>query len=999
MAVITKYLSVDVILVLASFVILSYLYMTRKFKFWKKLGVMEQSPTPFIGNIGEMMMMKKSPGQWLQDLYNWSSGLPYMGFYVFDRPFFLVRDPDLIKNILVRDSHIFQNRFVSASSDDPLGSVNLFLAKNPIWKLIRQKLTPIYTSGRLKKMFELMKEVGHDFDKHLESLGLEGEGKNIEFKEISAKFTTDMIATTAFGLRANSLNDPDAEFRKEGKRIFSSGIYRNFELTSLFFLPQLLKPLGLRFIPKDSTKFLRSVIMSTIDEREKSGCQRGDLIDLLVDLRRNQVDGPEKELFRFDGDNLVAQATVFFTGGFETSSSVLSMALGELAIHPEIQTKLRNEILEYLDRNKGQVTYDMTNAMPYLDMVVKETLRKYPPLPILDREALDDYKIPNYNLTLPKGTPVYISLYGLHYDPEYFPEPQKFIPERFTPEAKEERRNGVYLPFGDGPHVCIGLRIGLMQSKLGLINLLSKYEVSPCEETQIPMRFNPRCLITTAESGITLNIRKLFTIFFTMAYILIILLLTLIFLSYIYMKRNFSYWKKKGVTFVSPWPLFGNLFDLITSKKSAGQFFDDIYNNSSDQPYVGFFGLDKPMLVIRDPEIIKNVLVKDFNFFNDRFSAAGQNDHLGYSNLFLLKNPKWKYVRSKLTPIYTSSRLKLMFERMLIVALDFDTYLESLDLKDKGKSIELKEVCAKFTTDMIAMTGYGLRANSLNNPNAEFRKNGEKIFKPTFYRSIEWNTRTFAPHLMGLFGFTFFTKEASAFLSDALWSTIIQREQSGQKRNDLVDLLIELKNNDVNNPDKKIFGFETSSSLFAFTLYELAINPDIQSRLRNDINNALKKTNGIITYDMVTTLPYLDMIVHETLRKYPPLPFLDRIAADDYKVPGTNLIIEKGMGVFIPLTAIHSDPQYHENPDKFDPERFSEKNKESIKYSYYPFGDGPRNCIGMRLGLIQSKLGLIKVISKYEFTPCKDTLIPMEFSTKGLFSTPKTGIYLNTRKL
>lgn len=272
------------------------------------------------------------------------------------------------------------------------------------------------------------------------------------------------------------------------------------------------------------------------------------------------------------------------------------------------------------------------------------------------------------------------------------------------------------------------------------------------------------------------------------------------------MTRNFSYWKKRGVKFVSPWPLFGNLFDLLTSRKSAGQFFDDIYNNSSDQPYVGFFGLDKPMLVIRDPEIIKNVLVKDFNFFNDRFSAVGRNDKLGYSSLFVLKNPAWKYVRSKLTPIYTSSRLKLMFERMLIVALDLDNYFESLDLKGKGKSIEIKEVCAKFTTDMIAMTAYGLRANSLNNPNAEFRKNGEKIFRLTFYRSIEWNTRTFAPHLMGLLGFTFFTKDVSVFLRDTLWSTIIEREQSGQKRNDLVDLLIELKNNDVNNSDKKIFG-------------------------------------------------------------------------------------------------------------------------------------------------------------------------------------------------
>lgn len=80
-----------------------YMYMTRKFGYWKKRGVMEIPPTPFVGNFGDFLTMKRSPGQFVKDLYDRSSNVPYMGFYIFDRPFFLIRDPELIKNVLVRD--------------------------------------------------------------------------------------------------------------------------------------------------------------------------------------------------------------------------------------------------------------------------------------------------------------------------------------------------------------------------------------------------------------------------------------------------------------------------------------------------------------------------------------------------------------------------------------------------------------------------------------------------------------------------------------------------------------------------------------------------------------------------------------------------------------------------------------------------------------------------------------------------------------------------------
>lgn len=95
-------------------------------------------------------------------------------------------------------------------------------------------------------------------------------------------------------------------------------------------------------------------------------------------------------------------------------------------------------------------------TLPYLDMVVSETLRKYPPLAFLDRVCVTDYKIPNTDLVLEKGTPVYISMLGMHNDPQYFPEPDKYDPDRFSEENKQKRSHFTYFPFGEGPHNCIG---------------------------------------------------------------------------------------------------------------------------------------------------------------------------------------------------------------------------------------------------------------------------------------------------------------------------------------------------------------------------------------------------------------------------------------------------------------------------------------------------------------------------------------------------------------
>ncbi|XP_036150303.1 cytochrome P450 6k1-like isoform X1 [Monomorium pharaonis] len=510
MALITAYWGLDSIIVLTTLVVTVYLYMTRKYNYWKKRGVFELPPTPIFGNFSDIMFMKKNPGYFMKDLYDQRKGMSYIGLYLLDKPCLMVCDRELVKNILIKDFNYFADRHTSPDTKDRLGYANLFFIKNPAWKTLRAKLTPTFTSGKLKKMFELMLECGKNLDTHLNSLKLEGKGMDMEIKDLTAKFATDIVGITAYGLNVNSLNNPDAEFRKYGRMIFDFDFFRGFEFLSILFFPTLARWTGMKTFGKDATKFLRKVLWETLSERMNSGEKRNDLIDTLIELKKTYKDQDIGGGFKFEGDDLVAQAAIFFTAGYETSSTVMAFSLYELAIHSEIQNRLRREILDALHETDGKITYDMVCSLQYLDMVVSETLRMYPPLPFLDRLTVETYKMPNSDLVLEKGTPVYISMLGIHYDPEYFSDPEKYDPERFSEENKRNIPSCAYIPFGGGPRICIGARMGLLQTKLGIITILSKYEVTPCEKTLIPMVLDPKAALTMPlGGGLHLNIREL----------------------------------------------------------------------------------------------------------------------------------------------------------------------------------------------------------------------------------------------------------------------------------------------------------------------------------------------------------------------------------------------------------------------------------------------------------------------------------------------------------
>jgi cytochrome P450 family 6 len=152
-----------------------YFYFTRNFKFWQKLGIPYVKPTPFVGNLKECVLLKTTIGEQLQRIYNEHSDKPYVGIFSFDKPSLLVRDPELVKNILVKDFQAFMDRMMSfEESVDPLFANSLPILKGQLWRHIRTSLSPVFTISKIKMMFYLLDTCGKELADCLEKATADG---------------------------------------------------------------------------------------------------------------------------------------------------------------------------------------------------------------------------------------------------------------------------------------------------------------------------------------------------------------------------------------------------------------------------------------------------------------------------------------------------------------------------------------------------------------------------------------------------------------------------------------------------------------------------------------------------------------------------------------------------------------------------------------------------------------------------------------------------------
>ncbi|XP_066259573.1 probable cytochrome P450 6a13 [Euwallacea similis] len=511
----------DIITLTISIVVtlVSLIYALSKWKhgYWKRKGVTQLEPEFFFGNSRGVLSGNMSIAEAALGYYRKlrKQQVKYGGVYMSYTPNFVPVDPEIIKDIMQKNFDHFNAHFPPTMVTSIFGKSLFHIGGDP-WRKTRKQLSPTFTSGKMKMMFETLLEKTFVLERLIDEYS--NLDAPVNMKDVLVRFTSDVVGSCGFGIDCNAMKDPESQFLKQGSFILSAPEKKSS------FLYMLKRAFGGRAIRKDlkpAENFFKNMVQQTIDYREKNNIYRKDFMHLMIQLKNRGLVSDDEQIFNkgdklskvnakdvYNLDDITAQCLIFFIAGFDTSATTMSFAILELAQYPEMQQKIRDEVNEVLERHNGKMTYEAMMELTYTEQVIDETLRKYPPLANIPRVCTKDYTIPGTDIVVEKGTFTSIPAWGLHLDPEYFPEPEKFDPERFSPENKKKIKDFTYIPFGEGPRMCLGLRFGMMQTKAGLVSLLRNYNFSLNKKTPLPIKTQRDTVITTVAGGIWVDITR-----------------------------------------------------------------------------------------------------------------------------------------------------------------------------------------------------------------------------------------------------------------------------------------------------------------------------------------------------------------------------------------------------------------------------------------------------------------------------------------------------------
>ncbi|VVC98071.1 unnamed protein product [Leptidea sinapis] len=724
---------------------------------------------------------------------------------------------------------------------------------------MRQSVTPLFSALKMKKMFYLVEECTTVLEKVIEK---EITQPVTEVKQMMAGFTIDTIGSCIFGVSADALENNTNVFRRLGKTIFETSNFMTYKLIGRSMWPAIFYGLGFTVYTNELLNFFHVLLDKVFKQRQYIESGRNDFVDLLITLKRKKClhgdsitdkNGESRKIVKEITDELLyAQCVAFFSAGFETSSSTLSHTLYELAKNPEAQEKAIAEVDDYFTKNE-RLTYECVQETPYISACFNETMRLYPVLGVLTREVVEDYKLPSGEI-LDKGVRIHIPVYSIHRNPDYFPDPECYRPERFVGDGKDNIKRFSYMPFGEGPRQCL---------------------------------------------------------------------------------------------------------------------VDEICKKFRNEPYFGSYFGTEPALIVQDPEYIRLVLVKDFFYFNSREIGKYADREVTTRGIFFAHGDDWKILRQNLTPLFSISKMKKMFYLIEKCTCVLEKVLEKEYLEPVT---EIAKVMAGYTIDCTSSCMFGVKADAMKSESEKniFHEIGESIFSTSYNRAYKLIIRSIWPELFYGLNLKVFPDKIPKFFEGLLKNVFEQRQFRESGRNDFIDLLLTLKQNQFihgngivnmhgeskNNlkrvDDDLLYaqcigffagGYETSSMTLSRTLYELAKNPDAQEKAIAEVDRYFRKYDKL-SYECVQETPYLAACFHETMRLYPVLGVLTREVVEEYKLP-SGVVLDKGVRVQIPIFNIHRDPKHFPDPECYRPERFFGDDKIKIKpFTYMPFGEGPRLCIG-----------------------------------------------------
>ncbi|KAH8410926.1 hypothetical protein KR222_011719, partial [Zaprionus bogoriensis] len=470
----------------AGILIWFFIWMKLRHSYFQRRGIVHEPPVPLFGNMWGWRVTKHT-SEMIQELYvKYKHCGPYIGGYFLMSPIYIITDMELLKRIMIKDFNNFDSRGLFYNErDDPL-SAHLFAVDGAKWHSLRPRMTPIFSGAKMKLMLPAVIRTAKELTNVLQER-CAGASVSLEITKLLACYTADTIGTSIFGLECNSLRDPKAPFVQMG---LNAMLKKRYDYIFCLLFPNLSLKLHLKRTPRDVEAFYMGLVKDTISYREKHNIKCNDFVDIMLEMKRKYDAGNTAEGLTLN--EIAAQMYVFLVAGFETTATGLSLALYELARNEDIQHRLREEIEEAIANHgeNGELSFEAVQKMKYLDQVISETLRMYPVATEHLRRTNARYEVPgNSKYYLPAGAQLVIPVYSIHHDPEYYPEPEKFQPERFTDETIQQRPTCAYMPFGQGPRICIGMRFGKIKMAVGLIALLRHFRFGLAPDTPQPMQY------------------------------------------------------------------------------------------------------------------------------------------------------------------------------------------------------------------------------------------------------------------------------------------------------------------------------------------------------------------------------------------------------------------------------------------------------------------------------------------------------------------------------